>query len=120
MPMLATPCCLELGEVSVALLIWEYSRAGATCSTTESFVALGPRQGLVVSKAVHIPIQMRRVSFATLLPMLPPWLDNRRPKAGYSQARRVWSRCSWFNQARLRTHTQSLDRKVLKSRLDYA
>ena len=34
MPTLATPCCLELREGPVALLIRDHSRAGATDSGT--------------------------------------------------------------------------------------
>lgn len=99
MPMLATPGRLELGEVSVALLIWDYSWAGATGSTIMGILE-APDPGLdsAVSKAVHIPNELRRMSFATLLPILPLWLDTlvteRRSKVGCSQARRVWSRCS--------------------------
>jgi hypothetical protein len=88
MPMLATACCLELGEVPVALLICDYSRAGATDSFTGILDAPNARQDFVVSKAVGIPLEMRNVPYATLLPMLAQKISGRR-RPGCSQARRV-------------------------------
>lgn len=70
MPTLATPCCLELREVPVALLIWDYSRAGATGLFTGILIAPNPRLDFAVSKPAGIPLEMRNVPYATLLPML--------------------------------------------------
>jgi len=77
MPMLATACCLELGEVPVALLIWDYSRAGATDSFTGIINAPNPRLDFAVSKPVGIPLERRNVPYATLLPMLARYLCDR-------------------------------------------
>jgi hypothetical protein len=100
MPMLARPGCLELGEVPVALLIWDYSRAGATDSFTGILNAPNLRLGFAVSKAVGIPLEMRNVPYVSLLPMLARVLSNR-PKPGCSLAKRVlwkviWLNCPWY------------------------
>lgn len=50
-----------------------------------------PRLDFAVSKAVGIPLEMRNVPYATLLPVLAPYLDDR-PGPGYGAGQQRTSR----------------------------